>query len=64
MTTITVKIVTVSGAAVEFSRQSATWGGLNQFERDDMISSWVNENTEAQAALSVSNGYTLSFQSF
>lgn len=60
MTTITVKIETVSGIIVEFSRQSRDWGRLNQFERDDVISSWVNENTDVQSALSTSNGYTLS----
>ncbi|OZQ45214.1 hypothetical protein CIG61_16035 [Klebsiella variicola] len=64
MTTITVKIETVSGSIMEFSRQSETWGSLNQYDRDDIISAWVNENPDAQAALSVSNGYILSFQSF
>ncbi|WP_075205785.1 hypothetical protein, partial [Klebsiella variicola] len=61
---ITVKIDTVSSVTVVFYRQSDNWESLNQYERDDIISAWVNENPDAQAALSVSNGYILSFQSF
>lgn len=64
MTQITVKIDTVSSVTVVFYRQSDNWESLNQYERDDIISAWVNENPDAQAALSVSNGYILSFQSF
>lgn len=61
MTTITVKIDTVSGAKVEFSHEVFIWDALNQFERDDIISSLVNGNDSAQAVISVSNGYTLSW---
>lgn len=59
MKTITVNIVTVSGAAVEFSRQSATWDNLNRYERDDIISAWVNESGDTQKAINTTNGYTL-----
>ncbi|HHB6816877.1 hypothetical protein ACR92Y_03350 [Klebsiella pneumoniae] len=61
MTTITVKIETVSGSIMEFSRQSETWGSLNQYERDDIISAWVNESGDAQEAISTTNGYTLNW---
>lgn len=61
MTTIAVKIETVSGAKVEFSREVFIWDELNQFERDDIISLLVNGNDDAQAVISVSTGYTLSW---
>ncbi|HBW9841701.1 TPA: hypothetical protein MFX64_26710 [Klebsiella pneumoniae] len=61
MTTITVKIETVSGSIMEFSRQSETWGSLNQYDRDDIISAWVNESGDAQEAISATNGYTLNW---
>ncbi|MBL1453028.1 hypothetical protein JL973_11435 [Klebsiella pneumoniae] len=57
MTTIAVKIETVSGAKVEFSREVFIWDELNQFERDDIISLLVNGNDDAQAVISVSTGY-------
>lgn len=59
MTTIAIKIESVSGSIMEFSRQSETWGSLNQYEHDDIISAWVNESSEAQNVISASNGYTL-----
>ncbi len=55
------KIETVSGAKVEFSREVFIWDELNQFERDDIISLLVNGNDDAQAVISVSTGYTLSW---
>ena len=61
MTTITVNIETVLGSKVQFSHKSAVWDVLNQFERDDIISSLVNGNDSAQAVISVSTGYTLSW---
>ncbi|MEG8530333.1 hypothetical protein U4P09_18250 [Klebsiella quasipneumoniae subsp. similipneumoniae] len=61
MTTITVNIETVSGSKVQFSHELAVWDVLNQFERDDIISSLVNGNDSAQAVISVSTGYTLSW---
>ncbi|ELS1888809.1 hypothetical protein R4U68_005413 [Raoultella ornithinolytica] len=63
MTTIAIKIEAVSGSIMEFSRQSETWGSLNQYERDDIISAWVNESSEAQRALTGSTGYLLSWKS-
>lgn len=63
MTRITVKIDTVSSVIVVFYRQSDNWESLNQYERDDMISRWVNENIEAQRALNGSTGYLLSWKS-
>ena len=47
MTTIAVKIETVSGAKVEFSHEVFIWDELNQFERDDIISLLVNGNDDA-----------------
>lgn len=61
MTTIAIKIETVSGAKVEFSHEVFIWDILNQLERDDAISLLVNANTDAQAAISASTGYTLSW---
>ncbi|MFB2940218.1 MULTISPECIES: hypothetical protein [Klebsiella pneumoniae complex] len=61
MTQITVKIDTVSSVTVVFYRQSDNWESLNQYERDDIISAWVNENPDAQAAIPTSSGYTLSW---
>ncbi|KMA13939.1 hypothetical protein SL29_02829, partial [Klebsiella pneumoniae] len=46
---------------VEFSREVFIWDELNQFERDDIISLLVNGNDDAQAVISVSTGYTLSW---
>ncbi len=63
MTRITVKIDTVSSVTVVFYRQSDNWESLNQYERDDMLSRWVNENTEVQRALNGSTGYLLSWKS-
>ncbi|EML3906389.1 hypothetical protein [Klebsiella pneumoniae] len=59
MTTIIVKIETVSGSRVEFSHELVTWDVLNQFERDDIISLLINENTYAQKVILASNGYIL-----
>lgn len=63
MTQITVKIDTVSSVTVVFYKQPDSWESLNQYERDDMISRWVNENTEVQRALNSSTGYLLSWKS-
>ncbi|MCW1877669.1 hypothetical protein OMR58_24835 [Erwinia sp. INIA-01] len=63
MKTVKVNIETLAGAKVTFTRQSDDWDDLNQYERDDTISQWVNENPDVQAAISGSNGYTLSWTS-
>lgn len=63
MTKVTVKIDTVSSVAVVFDKQSDNWESLNQYERDDQVSRWVNENAEAQSALNGSTGYLLSWES-
>lgn len=60
MTTVEVRIETVNGSMVTFSRVSENWVNLNQYERDDIISGWINEDKTA-AALSASDGYTLSY---
>lgn len=62
MTRITVKIDTVSSVTVVFYIQSDNCESLNPYERDDMISRWVNENIEAQRALNGSTGYLLSWK--
>lgn len=63
MTKVTVKIDTVSSVSVVFEKQSDSWEDLNQYERDDLVSRWVNENAEAQSALNGSTGYLLSWES-
>lgn len=63
MTKVTVKIDTVSSVAVVFDKQSDNWESLNQYERDDLVSRWVNENAEAQSAINGSTGYLLSWES-
>lgn len=44
MTTVEVRIETVNGSMVTFSRVSENWVNLNQYERDDIISGWINED--------------------
>lgn len=61
MTTVEVRIETVNGSMVTFSRVSENWVNLNQYERDDIISGWINEDKNSQAALSASDGYTMSY---
>lgn len=63
MTKIVVKIDTVSSVSVIFEKQSDGWEDLNQYEQDDLVSRWVNENTEAQTALNGSTGYLLKWES-
>lgn len=63
MTKIVVKIDTVSSVSVVFEKHSDSWEDLNQYEQDDLVSRWVNENTEAQAALNGSTGYLLKWES-
>lgn len=58
MTTLSVSIETVLGDTVSFSESSEDWEGLSTPELDDVVTSLVNQNNDAQAVIANSNGYT------
>lgn len=62
MTIVKVNIETVAGVKVTFTQPAEYWSGLNQYEQDDIISCWVNENDDAQTAISKSSGYILKWE--
>ncbi|MBD3722749.1 hypothetical protein IE978_20330 [Klebsiella pneumoniae] len=51
MTTVEVRIETVNGSMVTFSRVSENWVNLNQYERDDIISGWINEDKNSRGRI-------------
>lgn len=61
MIIVEVCIEIVNGSMVIFLCVFENWVNLNQYEWDDIISGWINEDKNSQVVLLVSDGYILSY---